>query len=157
MPVWMWMPQTLPVPIGQRRSAPSPGATSCHSILPSNAIDRHSLGIYTVVMLPLLSFSVKMTMSLPAIGARGDVPSDCLAADRARRFGSRSYEHSPIAIARKVLGWSKRCKLAHAFLWKYSYKRLKLAQVLGQPGIFLTRWAVKSFHASALLYTDYAE
>ena len=29
--------------------------------------------------------------------------------------------------ARTVLGWPKRCKLAHAFLWKYSYKKLKLA------------------------------
>ncbi len=40
--------------------------------------------------------------------------------------------------ARKVLGWPKRCKLAHAFLWAYSYKRLKLAQLLGQLGVFLT-------------------
>jgi hypothetical protein len=42
------------------------------------------------------------------------------------------------AAARKVLGWPKRCKLAHAFLWEYSYKRLKLAQLLGQLGVFLT-------------------
>ena len=28
----------------------------------------------------------------------------------------------------------------HAFLWKYSYKRLKLAQLLGQLGVCLT-WA----------------
>jgi hypothetical protein len=34
------------------------------------------------------------------------------------------------AQARKVLGWPRRCKLAHAFLWEYSYKRLKLAQLL---------------------------
>ena len=40
--------------------------------------------------------------------------------------------------ARKVLDWPKRCKLAHAFLWEYSYKRLKLAQLLGQLGGFLT-------------------
>ena len=38
----------------------------------------------------------------------------------------------------KVLGWPKRRKLAHAFLWEYSYKRLKLAQLLGQLGVFLT-------------------
>ena len=37
-----------------------------------------------------------------------------------------------------MLGWPKRCKLAHAFLWEYSYKRLKLAQLLGQLGIVLT-------------------
>jgi hypothetical protein len=27
--------------------------------------------------------------------------------------------------------------LAHAFLWKYTYKRLKLAQLLGKRGLFL--------------------
>jgi hypothetical protein len=40
--------------------------------------------------------------------------------------------------ARKVLGWPKRCQLAHVFLWEYSYKRLELAQILGQLGAFLT-------------------
>jgi hypothetical protein len=43
-----------------------------------------------------------------------------------------------IASARKVLGCSQICKLAHAFLWEYSHKRLKLAQLLGQLGVFLT-------------------
>ena len=33
-------------------------------------------------------------------------------------------------------GWPKRCQLAHAFLWGYNGKRLKLAQLLGQLGIF---------------------
>jgi hypothetical protein len=37
-----------------------------------------------------------------------------------------------------VLGWPKRCTSAHAFLWDCSYERLKLAQVLGQLGSFLT-------------------
>ena len=37
-----------------------------------------------------------------------------------------------------MLGWPKRCKLAHAFLWEYRCKRLKLAQLLGQLGVFLT-------------------
>jgi hypothetical protein len=37
-----------------------------------------------------------------------------------------------------VLGWPKRCKLAYSFLWDYSYRRLKLAQLLGQLGVFLT-------------------
>ena len=40
--------------------------------------------------------------------------------------------------ARKVLGWPKRRKLAHAILWEYGYKRLKLARLLGQLGAFLT-------------------
>ena len=37
-----------------------------------------------------------------------------------------------------MLGWPKRHKLAHAFMWEHSYKRLKLAQLLGQLGFFLT-------------------
>jgi hypothetical protein len=37
-----------------------------------------------------------------------------------------------------VSGWPKRSKLAHAFLWGYSDKRLELAQLLGQRGAFLT-------------------
>ena len=35
-----------------------------------------------------------------------------------------------------MLGWPKRCKLAHAFMWAYIYKRLKLAQLLGHFCIF---------------------
>jgi hypothetical protein len=38
-------------------------------------------------------------------------------------------------------------KLAHGFLWEYSYKRLKLAQLLGQPGIFLTWTSPRSGRA----------
>ena len=38
----------------------------------------------------------------------------------------------------EVSGWPKICQLAHAFMWEYSYKRLKLAQLLGQLGVFLT-------------------
>ena len=45
----------------------------------------------------------------------------------------------PFAVAKTVLGWPKGCKLAHASLWRYSYERLKLAQLLGQLGVFLTR------------------
>ena len=48
-------------------------------------------------------------------------------------------------LARKVLGWPKRCKLAHAFRWKYCYKGLKLAKLLDQLGAFLT-----SFRAEVL-------
>jgi hypothetical protein len=33
---------------------------------------------------------------------------------------------------------AQRCKLTDAFLWEYSYERLKLAQLLGQHGVFLT-------------------
>ena len=31
----------------------------------------------------------------------------------------------------KVLGWPKICKFAHELLWEFSYKWLKLAQLLG--------------------------
>ena len=45
----------------------------------------------------------------------------------------RSSTWSPIATqqlaARKVFGWSRRCKLAHALRWEHSYKRLKLAPI----------------------------
>ena len=43
------------------------------------------------------------------------------------------------AVARRLLGCPKLCKLAHAFLRGYSYKGLKLAQILGQLGVFLTQ------------------
>jgi hypothetical protein len=43
----------------------------CHSTLPLTVIDCDSLGIHTVVLLSLLSFSVEMT-ALPA--ARRHVP-----------------------------------------------------------------------------------
>jgi hypothetical protein len=32
---------------------------------------------------------------------------------------------------KKMLGWPKICKLARAFLWENSNKRLELAQLLG--------------------------
>jgi hypothetical protein len=37
---------------------------------------------------------------------------------------SPRYGLLPQAAARKALGWPKRCKFVHAFLWEYSYKRL---------------------------------
>jgi hypothetical protein len=55
----------------------------------------------------------------------------------ARPVGSagRAFADGEQVLAvRKVLGWPKRDKLARAFLWGYSNKRLKLAQLLGQRG-----------------------
>jgi hypothetical protein len=37
-----------------------------------------------------------------------------------------------------VSGWPKRCELAQPFLRERSYKKLKLAQLLGRLGVFLT-------------------
>ena len=43
-----------------------------------------------------------------------------------------------VNLVRNVLGWPKKCKLTHVFLWEYRYKRLKLTQLLGQLGVFFT-------------------
>jgi hypothetical protein len=51
----------------------SPGR-HCHSTLALAGIDLHSLGIYTVISLALLSFSVKMTVSSWARQAVHPVP-----------------------------------------------------------------------------------
>jgi hypothetical protein len=51
--------------------------------------------------------------------------------------GDRVEREAWVLRARKVLGRPKRSRLAHAFLWECSYKRLKLAQLLGQLGAFL--------------------
>jgi hypothetical protein len=40
-------------------------------------------------------------------------------------------------LARKVSGWYKRCKLAHAFRWEYSSDWLEVAQLPGQLGVSL--------------------
>jgi hypothetical protein len=50
----------------------------------------------------------------------------------------RSWRATLATIARKVLGWPKIRELAHTFLWEYGYKMMKLAQLLGQLGVFLT-------------------
>jgi hypothetical protein len=47
-----------------------------------------------------------------------------------------------------VLGWPKRCKLAQALLWEDSHKKLKLAQLLGRLGVFLTLLAHSATGAS---------
>ena len=66
-------------------------------------------------------------------------PAANLAEVDAVPFGPSAGLHSrPSAAARNVLGWPRRCKLAHAFVWEYSCKRLKLAQLVGQLGGFLT-------------------
>ena len=54
-----------------------------------------------------------------------------------RALGLRSRS-GLISEKRKVLGWPRRCELAHAFRWECSYKRLKLAQHLARHGASLT-------------------
>ena len=56
----------------------------------------------------------------------------------------------PEAAARKVSGWPKRRELAHTFRWEYSYEVLKLAQLLGQLGVFLT-FAISGLRSSVSL------
>jgi hypothetical protein len=79
----------------------------------------------------------------PMAAWNDSVALSSLGGDRATRSAFREQRPSQRAdsspIARKVLGWPKRCKLAHAFLWEFSYKRLKLAQPLCQLAVFPTR------------------
>jgi hypothetical protein len=41
-----------------------------------------------------------------------------------------------VRAARKLIGWPKLCKLAHAFRWEYSCKRLRLARLLANFASF---------------------
>jgi hypothetical protein len=55
----------------------------------------------------------------------------------------------------EVLGWPKTCELIHASLWEFSYNRLKLAQLLGQLGVFLALGfgrIVALYHRSSASY-----
>jgi hypothetical protein len=47
----------------------------CHSTLSLTAIGCHSLGIHTLILLPLLSFSAKMTVPPLARQGRGRRPA----------------------------------------------------------------------------------
>ena len=72
---------------------------------------------------------------------QGGVMAAAPAAGPASKFlrpcrDSRTQPHAPLWAQEKVLGWPKRWKLARAFLWEYSCKRLQLAQLLGQLGVF---------------------
>ena len=75
--------------------------------------------------------------SFGSLGSIGSLGSDGNLGSDGGLFGRR-----PLAVlapeARKASDWPKRYQLAHVFLWVYSYKRLKLAQLLGQLGAFLT-------------------
>ena len=48
------------------RASPSPGR-HCHSTLPLTVMACHCLGIYTIILLPLLTFAAKMTVSPPGL------------------------------------------------------------------------------------------
>jgi hypothetical protein len=72
-------------------------------------------------------------VQMPAVAARPNRPISAQP--------SRGRARAAQAQGKKVLGWSRRRKLAHAFLLEYSFIRLKLAQLLGQcvhglPGFF---------------------
>ena len=72
----------------------------------------------------------------PALSA----PPDVLKASSASSCASSGGGGRAAAGSGKVLGWPKICKVADVFLWKYSYKWLKVAQLLGQVDVFLTCW-----------------
>ena len=75
-----------------------------------------------------------------------DRPQHLLDADDARAEGAGRLARADLPVKvnealqrkKKALGRPKICELARAILWEYSYKRLKLAQFLGQLGVFLT-------------------
>jgi hypothetical protein len=50
---------------------------------------------------------------------------------------SHAVRSAPLC-AEKGARLAQRCKLAHVLRWEYSCKRLKLGQLLGQLGVFLT-------------------
>ena len=58
---------------GAQRARVSQGR-HCHSTLSVTVIDCHSLGIYTVILHPLLLFSVKMTVCRPVARHDGQDP-----------------------------------------------------------------------------------
>jgi hypothetical protein len=62
--------------------------------------------------------------------AAGGQPRAC------RRYGPLQLSRARTVL--EVLRLPTTCKLAHAFLWEYSCKRLKLAQLLVQLDVFLT-------------------
>ena len=81
--------------------------------------------------------SISNGLSVPATDAL--VPIDCSVVELpvSDLLGDSDMNTRSLR-ASKVLGWPKICKLAQTFLWEYSYKRLKLAQLLGQLGACLT-------------------
>ena len=68
----------------------------------------------------------------------GPLPPGARARSVRRQPMSARGKHKASAAAREVSGRPKRCKMAHAFLWGHSYKRLQSVQLLGQLGVFLT-------------------
>jgi hypothetical protein len=54
------------------------------------------------------------------------------------RRASGTHRSRTSASRGEMSDWLKRCRLVHAFLSKHLYKRLKLAQLLGQHGVFIT-------------------
>jgi hypothetical protein len=75
-----------------------------------------------------------------AVGERGRAgrPSEDIAVDGRAPPG--------LPRAREVLGRPKIRTLAHVFLWECGYKRLKLAQLLGQLGAILTWVSIFASH-----------
>jgi hypothetical protein len=63
--------------------------------------------------------------------------TDSPAASRDPRIAAVALVGAP-ARASRVSGWPRRCELAHASLLERSGKRLELAQLLSQLGVFLT-------------------
>jgi hypothetical protein len=74
----------------------------CRSILPLAGIDRHSLGIYIVVLLPLLSVSAAMTVS-PRATRHGACDNNTAGTRRALHMGFACSK-----CARRLTSWARR-------------------------------------------------
>jgi hypothetical protein len=81
--------------IGFEQSLQASPGRHCHSTLASAGIGGHSLVVYTLILLPLLSFSVRVTVSpratagLPRHLRRGPHPGESLRGAPRRRAGGR--------------------------------------------------------------------
>ena len=53
-----------------------------------------------------------------------------------------------VSFSEKVIRLAQNMELAHAFLWEHNYNRLKLVQLLGQLGGFLTVGALQQPNGS---------
>jgi hypothetical protein len=82
---------------------------------------------------PTVVVAVEQVPHVPQLGVGGQADVSAASTQGKQQRGRAGGESG----ARKVLGWPKICELAHAFIWEYSYKGLKLAQLLGRHGVFL--------------------
>ena len=128
-------------------SGDATGIVRARHAAPCAAHQRHQLGRRGVAQLPGVLLARKHLVDGEVDRREGEQPADAGGrplperrdAVRPDELADERPDADPLA-RKKVLGWPKRRKLAHTFLWGCGYKKLKLAQLLGQLGVFLA-WA----------------